>query len=348
MDMDVVVCVSEATQRDVIRLTGIDPARTRVIHNPRSPDFRPPQEPARADVEPGEATGCRRRGRCSHVGGEKSYKNRPAAIRIFAEAARTFGGRAHLLMVGPDTPALRAVAAEHGVADRITFRAHVDEAQLQTAYHAGGVMVFPSLYEGFGWPILEAQASGCAVVCSDASSPPGSGGAGARVLPVGDEQAMAAAVVELWSDQATTQALIARGFENRRFEWEGFQAAWAGLLDEFLQQSSKRPRSPRALRRSGAPGGRAGRSPGRAGGRRGGHQVERDGAISQSGSTASRPSARSRQTMNSGSSARPSPASNAGPRASPLFARSRPRMAHGVVAFLRVRNRQTSGEAALV
>jgi glycosyltransferase involved in cell wall biosynthesis len=233
--MDVVVCISEATRRDVVRLTGIDPNRTRVIYNPCSPQFTLPADPASAALEARRELGLPAKAALAvHVGGEKFYKNRPAVVRIFARAAARHDGESHLLMVGPDTPALRALAAEQGVADRITIRPHLDERGLQTAYHAGGVFIFPSIYEGFGWPVLEAQASGCPVVCSDAASLPEVAGEGASVHPVDDEAGMAEAIAALWADGRKAQAMIARGIENvGRFQWQGFETAISSLIGEF-------------------------------------------------------------------------------------------------------------------
>lgn len=233
--MDVVLCVSEATREDVVRLTQIDPQRTRVIHNPASTSFGLPEDAASA-----AATARRRLGLPTgaklaiHVGGEKWYKNRPAVVRVFAEAAKRVRGEAHLLMIGPDTLGLRTQAAALGVATRLTIRSDLDDAALQSAYHAGGVLIFPSRYEGFGWPVLEAQASGCPVVCSDAASLPEVAGAGASVLPLGDESAMADAIFKLWTNSELADTQVRRGLENvAKFQWPAFENAIAGLLSDF-------------------------------------------------------------------------------------------------------------------
>jgi glycosyltransferase involved in cell wall biosynthesis len=80
--------------------------------------------------------------------------------------------------------------------------------------------VFPSLYEGFGLPVLEAQACGCPVITSTTSSLPEVGGDAALLVDPGDASAIAAGMARVAADPALRETLIARGFANvRRFSW---------------------------------------------------------------------------------------------------------------------------------
>ena len=98
-----------------------------------------------------------------HIGGEKWYKNRSGCLHIFAKLAEQ-DPTLHLAIVGPEfsTEALENTACTE-LTPRIHNLAGIDDAQLCDLYKAADLLLFPSYVEGFGWPILEAQACGCAV-----------------------------------------------------------------------------------------------------------------------------------------------------------------------------------------
>ncbi len=139
-----------------------------------APEFRPgPREAAKAAV----------RERWSfegpfilNVGDLQPRKNQIGLIRAFAKLVRAYPRLKHTLaLVGKDTwfaGRVREAARQSGVADRIRFFGFVSDDDLLRLYHACDLFVFPSFYEGFGLPALEAMACGRAVVCSSASALP--------------------------------------------------------------------------------------------------------------------------------------------------------------------------------
>jgi glycosyltransferase involved in cell wall biosynthesis len=110
------------------------------------------------------------------VGDIQPRKNHIGLIRAFARLVRAFPQFPHkLVLVGKPTwfaDRVHQAARESGVADRIQFHGFVPDADLLQFYNACDLFVFPSFYEGFGLPVLEAMACGRAVVCSDASALP--------------------------------------------------------------------------------------------------------------------------------------------------------------------------------
>ena len=191
--VDRIVCVSHATRRDLLELSEVRPERVSVIHNavfqpmaPTAPEacrvFR-----ARHGI-PAEAP------LVLHVG-RNFYKNRPMVLELFARV-RTERPDARLVLVGALEPSLQAKAARLGVTDAMHVLEHVPREEMAALYTTASVLLFPSLYEGFGLPVLEAQMCGTPVVCSDAGSLPEVAGAGTLTMPPNDREGLAASVAQ--------------------------------------------------------------------------------------------------------------------------------------------------------
>ena len=118
----------------------------------------------------------------------------------------------------------------------------MDEVQLRSLYGLSRLLVFPSLFEGFGMPILEAFAAGLPVACSDVTSLPDLTGSAARLFDPRDPAAIAAAIGELWTDESKRDELRRRGLARAAaFSWDKTarvyrahyrQIAGRGLTDE--------------------------------------------------------------------------------------------------------------------
>ncbi len=113
------------------------------------------------------------------------------------------------------------IAKEQGLQNRIFTTGYVDEESLACLYSNALALVFPSLYEGFGLPVLEAMACGCPVICSDAASlPEVAGNAALLIDPYGFED-LAVAIDKVVCDSALRMDLIQKGFERAgQFSWE--------------------------------------------------------------------------------------------------------------------------------
>jgi glycosyltransferase involved in cell wall biosynthesis len=161
-----IASVSLATQQDVTRLVGAQPEWQHHIPNALNQRFI--QEAHRESVEtidqlkpllqlPNENRYI------MHIGGEKWYKNRKSVLHIFATLAAK-DPALHLVIVGPEfsSEALNETACTE-LLPRIHYFSGIEDEQLRELYRAAELLIFPSHIEGFGWPILEAQACGCAV-----------------------------------------------------------------------------------------------------------------------------------------------------------------------------------------
>lgn len=110
---------------------------------------------------------------------------------------------------------------ELGVHDLIHFPGYVDDHDLPVLYHLADCLVFPSLYEGFGFPVLEAQACGCPVVTSKRGGTREASGGAALLVDPYDSEEITGAILEILSNAATRQRLIAEGHANTNgWSWD--------------------------------------------------------------------------------------------------------------------------------
>ncbi|HMJ06536.1 MAG TPA: glycosyltransferase family 1 protein [Chthoniobacterales bacterium] len=131
-----------------------------------------------------------------HVGSNLIYKNRAGVLRIFARCREQWNGR--LVFAGEAlSPSLRTLAGELGIADRIVELPDVSDELLEALYNRATALLFPSSREGFGWPIAEAQACGCPVICADHAPMAEVAGPAALMRPLDDEVGMAADLLRL-------------------------------------------------------------------------------------------------------------------------------------------------------
>lgn len=201
------VCDSACTARDLQQMFGIAAETCRVVP---------------LAVRPTMATLARQRldaprsdGIVLHVGNNGFYKNRALVLRIFARVDATLAQR--LVMAGPEpTLALRRLADELQVSDRVEWLLDPDDYVLADYYRRAAVLLFPSLYEGFGWPVLEAMAFGLPVVASDAGSLAEVVGNSAECIPPEDEDRFVRTVAELLRSPQAAEAAAMRGIVRAR------------------------------------------------------------------------------------------------------------------------------------
>jgi len=162
-----VICVSTKTAEDLTRLTGNASAQIAVILNPLNWNYKhQPHMLASLLARLGLAAD---KPYFLHVGGNQWYKNRPGVIRIFQElAAMAQFQTASLIMAGkPPSPELKRAIEQSGVSERVIIVEGAANEELEALYSNALALIFPSLEEGFGWPIAEAQACGCIVATTN-------------------------------------------------------------------------------------------------------------------------------------------------------------------------------------
>jgi glycosyltransferase involved in cell wall biosynthesis len=198
----------------------LDPARVRIHCIPLgvAETFRPPAREETAAVR--RRYRAERKRLLLHVGRIHARKNFAALLDAVARL-RAAGEAVVLVQAGgqPDRAARERIRTL-GLEECVRFAGAVPESGLAALYGAADAFVFPSRYEGFGLPVLEAMACGAPVVASDAASLPEVVGDAGLLAPPGDPDAIAAAVRRVLTEPGLADSLRRRGFERaRRFSW---------------------------------------------------------------------------------------------------------------------------------
>jgi glycosyltransferase involved in cell wall biosynthesis len=209
----VIACVSQATLRDVRRL---------VVRNETSPRLEvvtlglnyPYQKLSRSEAAArlSQMVHDLARPFVLHVGSSARRKNREGVLRIFAQTKAEWNGQ--LVFAGdPLEPALRSLGKHLDLASRIVEVSDPESELLEVLYNCATAFVYPSRFEGFGWPVIEAQACGCPVICSDAGPLPEVVGESAMMHSVEDEEGFAADILRL-NDGAERERWSAKSLHN--------------------------------------------------------------------------------------------------------------------------------------
>jgi glycosyltransferase involved in cell wall biosynthesis len=215
-----ILVVSEHTRREVIGLLGIPAERVVVTPNAARVHFRPPTPAAIAAFRAQQGLPERF---VLYVGTLEPRKNLTTLLEAYGEVARHYP-QVPLLIGGGKGWLYDAVFRrldELGLREQVRFVGYLDEEQLPLWYAAASVFVFPSIYEGFGMPPLEAMACGTPVVTSNSSSLPEVVADAGLMAPPDQPAAFAAAINRLLSDAALAHDLRARGLARaRHFAWQ--------------------------------------------------------------------------------------------------------------------------------
>lgn len=218
--LDHAISVSEFTAHCLIREQLLPPDRVTVVHNHVDSRFTPPcNETRKKDRNkwfPGEEFAV------IHVGRPLIYKNRLGAIRAFALLHQRMPSARMSLVNGACTDEERSFIAEARLGETIRFIPAVTNDELREIYGAADALIFPSYYEGFGWPPVEAMACGCPVVSSTrASLREVVGDAALTVEDPDDHQLLASHLTDILTSTAMANDLRARGLARvRRFSPE--------------------------------------------------------------------------------------------------------------------------------
>jgi len=223
--VDHIICISENTRQDLTEMLALEPSRVSVVHlgytigEARAGESRPVPEPYLA-----------------FVGLRGGYKNFAGLLRAYAASSLLmssfrivcFGG-------GPwAKPELRLIE-ELGIPGEKLVRMDGDDDQLAGIYRHAEAFVYPSLYEGFGMPLLEAMACGCPVICSRAGAFPEVCGDAAAYFDPGDSESIRSVLERTLMSRESLSSLAARGRERiARFSWDKCAVETAAVYEAIL------------------------------------------------------------------------------------------------------------------
>jgi glycosyltransferase involved in cell wall biosynthesis len=227
-----ICAVSEHTKREVVGLLGVPPARVVVTPNAARQHFQPPDPMLLEQFRTAKGLPAQF---VLYVGTLEPRKNLTTLLEAYAQIARQHdaplivgGGRGW--KYGPVFERLEAL----GLRERVQFVGYLPEEELPLWYAAATLFVFPSIYEGFGMPPLEAMACGTPVVTSNTTSLPEVVGEAGLMVPPTDADALAAAMLRLLQDATLREELRARGLRRAaQFAWQQTAARTLAVYQEL-------------------------------------------------------------------------------------------------------------------
>jgi glycosyltransferase involved in cell wall biosynthesis len=243
-----ILTVSESSKRDIVRFFGTASDKIDVIYNAYDERFA---------VEPREEEVVRVRERYQlhdefvlYAGNVKPHKNLERLIEAFFLVRGRGLDHLKLVMIGDEISkyaALRRAVHRHQLHKYVRFLGYLPEETLAVLYRLAGVFVFPSLYEGFGLPPLEAMASGTPVVTSNVSSLPEVAGDAAVLVDPYDPQSIADGIYAVLTDEHLRRELRHKGLSRaRQFSWEASVRRVREIYYEVAQPADPGPSRPAA------------------------------------------------------------------------------------------------------
>lgn len=240
-----VLADSQATRRDLMHFYRLPAEKITVVYPGRDESLH------QVDPAPVRAKYNLTGDYLLHVGTLQPRKNLVRLIEAFRTAAlqssisnpaplRSGGNGLQLLLAGPpgwlSAPVL-AKAREH--ADAVRVLEYVPDEDLAGLYSGARAFIFPSLYEGFGFPVLEAMACGAPVICSNSSSLPELAGEAALLVDPLDTSALASAILRVLSEADLCGLLVERGFAQiQKFSWAKAALAALAALEDAVKSES--------------------------------------------------------------------------------------------------------------
>jgi len=233
------IAVSQQTKTDLIELCSVPDYKIRVIPQGLSREFRVLAKTSKAELR--HRLGLQPKdGFLILITGRQFYKNNETSLRVLHELRRNSNLDCRLLWLGNRLAEQHPEVRQLGLDSVVTGIEPKDTESLVEIYNAVDCLLFPSLYEGFGWPPLEAMACGTPVVCSNAASLPEVVGDAAHVAEPKDAEAFVAHIMTVLTNEAIRTSFIEKGLARAsQFSWtKHADAVWAVYHD--MQASVRR------------------------------------------------------------------------------------------------------------
>lgn len=221
---DKIITVSETSKKDIVRIYGLPEEKVAAIYNGVGDNFKSYVNSA------GEEERVKKKYNLPdnfilYLGTLQPRKNVPSLLEAFYLWDKEYAGQARLVIGGGKSynydNRIDGLINEHNLKNKITLTGYIEDSDLPAIYKLAKAFVFPSLYEGFGIPVIEAMAVGTPVIVSDQSCLPEVAGEAGLVVDPGDKKKFAEAIHRIMTDEKLRGELAGKGRERAaEFNWE--------------------------------------------------------------------------------------------------------------------------------
>jgi glycosyltransferase involved in cell wall biosynthesis len=217
-----IITVSQLSKDDIVKHLGVDPERIHVTHEAVSSFFRQVGEPA-------QTRSVRKKYGLESkfilaIGSSDSRKNLETLVNAFALLPENLQAEYHLAIVWTASvlaTSISKIIQDLGISQFVHFLFQVSNEDLVFLYNEASLFVFPSLYEGFGLPVLEAMACGTPVIAANTSSIPEVASDAALLVEARDTKGIAETMAQVLSDNKLASEMVQKGLKrNAMFSWE--------------------------------------------------------------------------------------------------------------------------------
>jgi len=221
---DAIVCVSDYTRNEFIEWSGIDGGKVFVVHNGVSSGFISNKD----KFDPGFSY-------ILYPGNHREYKNIKRLLLAYSLSELPKRG-VRFLLTGSPNASLLTLAREHGVEGMVQFLGRLDSEDLPKLYKGALFIVFISLYEGFGLPIVEAMASGVPVITSNVSAMPEVAGDAALIVNPYSIDEIIYSLNAFFSDAELRRLFVNKGLERvKQFDWNASAEKFWGIVNNIYR-----------------------------------------------------------------------------------------------------------------
>ena len=235
---DTIITVSNSSKADIVRRLGVDESKVKVVYGACDEGF------GKAEVD---RQRLRRQGiegsYILYVASRRPYKNIDGLIRAYRLLKDRYSIEHKLVITGLGgraDPALFSLVKESGLEGDVIFTGFVPDEELPTLYSGAELFVYPSFYEGFGLPILEAMACGVPVACSNRTSLPEVAADAAILFEPSNIEEMAHSIHKILSEGALKEELIRRGRKRvEEFSWQKTANKVLSVLEETVKRRTR-------------------------------------------------------------------------------------------------------------
>ena len=222
---DAIFTISNYCVREIRSVFNAENKKIEVVY--LSPGVKPAEKPSFSRIVPNEYL--------FYLGNFRNYKNVPTLIRGYARYLKRSASPADLVIAGnDDSTEIRALCAELAITDKVHFYHRPSDETVDNLYRNARAFVFPSLFEGFGIPPIEAMSYGIPVIISDAEALVETSGDAALVFDRKSPEDLAVKIEKIFSDSDLREDLVQRGHEcARRYTWENSAKQLKAVYESF-------------------------------------------------------------------------------------------------------------------